>query len=67
MSKHKLLSTAWSLEDIQDAITRFYCGCEKRLEKSAPDEWSVHNPNGERLNTRVVKRGDKFRFEEVQP
>ena len=61
-----LLASAPTLESITDAVARFYMGEVKTLEQEKLNVWTVHHKDGMQvLGVRVVKRGNRYRFEMV--
>jgi len=63
----KLLATAPTLDRITDMISKYFMGSTITLiqNSSNPDEYSVNNKKGKLNSFRVIKKGKRYRFEEV--
>jgi hypothetical protein len=57
-----LLATAGNLEGIQQMISKFYGGEKKELRQVNDNEWSIHNPDGKTLQTRVTLEKGRYKF-----
>lgn len=61
----RLFASAGSLEDIRQAVCRFYCGESKTLIPTGNDSWKVIGTysSKEVQGVRVVRKRGRFRFE----
>lgn len=60
--KHKLIVSSPTIECMLKQVTKFYCGSDIRFEGTI-DLMSVHNSKGKIDGVRVIKKGQRFRFE----
>lgn len=62
MAGVQLFGSAGSLEAIKNVISRFYYSSNIKLVKSF-NEWEIHNSKGKIAGVRVIKKGQRYRFE----
>lgn len=60
--KYKLIGSAASLEQLAGLISKFYCSPNIRL-VGFVDLFEVHNSSGPIEGVRVIKKGNRYRFE----
>lgn len=61
-----LLSSAPTLESINEAANAFYMGSTKTLVQISEGLWAVHNANGTKLEgVQVAEKGKRYRFEMI--
>lgn len=66
MDKATLLASAPTLAQIEESITRFYCGEKKALAFVSEGTWAIRQLDGREISgVRVVKKGRRYRFEAV--
>ncbi len=63
----KLLATSPSLDGIQKLISQYLYGSTITLDKTSdrPETYSVSTKKGKSNNFRVVKKGKRYRFEQL--
>lgn len=60
-----LIASAGTLDDIRQAVCRFYCGESKTLIPTSDDSWKVIGTHSGKPvdGVRVVRKRGRFRFE----
>jgi hypothetical protein len=63
--KTTLLGSSGTPSGIGKLITKFYMGSPKELVAVSDTEWEVHGKKGKQDGVRVVKKGQRYRFESI--
>ena len=67
LNEGKLLATSPSLDGIKNMISKYFMGSTITLDKTSdnPETYSVSNKKGKLNSFKVVKKGNRYKFEEI--